>query len=273
MAARRAIVACILACACAVPAAAQIRNIRKFLEQCPQNDPAYAQIRADFELRRAGLPATVGPCTEPVSAMPTSAYTDELLIVQGLRVMYYMDRGQSGLHPWTGGKTLYDWMKTKIGGFDIQPGGGSFCCNSFGGRLFIGVGAQNDFNREFDKKWIGIAGNIDLYTHEARHVDGFPHVSCCGINNGCDQTFDQSNLSPYGTQWWLNKLWLDGTINVGVGCMVPIERNEAANWFLGGANSQFASRFCTNKPAVIPMRAEPGGPCSHTTRHRAVGRR
>jgi len=257
----------------AAPAGAQIRNIRKFLDQCPQNDPAYAQIRADFELRRAGLPAVVGACSEPVSAMPTSAYTDELIVLQGLRVILYMDRGQSGLYPWTNGLTLYNWMKTKIGGVDIQPAGGSFCCETFNGKLFVGIGSQDDFNREFDKKWIGIAGNIDLYTHEVRHVDGFPHVSCCGIANGCDDSFVQSNLSPYGTQWWLNKLWLDGTINVGVGCMPPLEKGEALNWFRGGANSQYASRFCNNKPAELPAPAAPGGPCLDTTRHRAVGHR
>jgi hypothetical protein len=27
-------------------------------------------------------------------------------------------------------------------------------------------------------------------------VDGFPHVSCCGIANGCDQTYDEKNLTP-----------------------------------------------------------------------------
>jgi len=256
----------------AAPAAAQIHNIRRFLDQCPQNDPLYAQIRADFELRRNGAATTVGACTEPVGTMPTSAYTDELLVVQGLRVIYYMDRGQSGLYPWTGGLRLYDWMKSKIGGIDIRPGG-SFCCESFNGRTFIAVGAQDDFNREFDKKWTGISGNIDLYVHETRHVDGFPHVSCCGLANGCDDTFNTASLSPYGTQWWLNKLWLDGTINVGVGCMTPTERNDALNWFLGSANGQFASRFCTNKPAALPAPSAPGGPCLDTIRHRAVGRR
>lgn len=253
-----------------MPAAAQIHNIRKFLDQCPQNDPAYAQIRTDFEIRRNGLATTIPPCTEPVSAMATSAYTDELLVVQGLRVVYYMDRGLSGHLPWTSG-TLYDWMKSKIGGLNIVAGG-SFCCQSFGGKTFVAIGSQDDFNREFDKKWIGIAGNIDLYAHETRHVDGFPHSSCCGITNGCDNTFDTANLSPYGIQWWLNKLWLDGTINVGVSCLPPIEKNDALNWFLGAVNSQFASRFCTNKPAALAAPAVVGGPCLDKTRRRAVGR-
>src|SRR5207253_11360263 len=52
---------------------------------------------------------------------------------------------------WTSG-TLYDWMKTKIGGVDILPNSGSFCCESFGGKTFVAVGAENDFNRDFDQK-------------------------------------------------------------------------------------------------------------------------
>jgi len=32
----------------------QIPSIGPFLERCPQNDPAYAQIRTDFQLRRNG---------------------------------------------------------------------------------------------------------------------------------------------------------------------------------------------------------------------------
>src|SRR5437867_514445 len=95
---------------------AQIHNIRQFLDQCPQTDPAIAQIRKDFEVRRGGiLVAELPPCTEPVSAMPASLYSDELIVLQGLRVIYYMDRGQTGHLPWTNG-TMYDWMKSKIGG-------------------------------------------------------------------------------------------------------------------------------------------------------------
>src|SRR5512140_3545788 len=108
---------------------AQIPNIGRFLDQCPQNDPAFAQILTDFKIRRSGVLASVPPCTEPVSAMATADYTDVLIVLQGLRVIYYMDRGQHGHLPWTGG-TLYEWMHSKIGGIDIVPGG-SFCCEVF----------------------------------------------------------------------------------------------------------------------------------------------
>ena len=171
-----------------------IADIGALLETCPANDPAYSQIRSDFELRRDGV--LVGPvaCSEPVSAMPASQYTDELIVLQGLRVIYYMDLGSPGLLSWTPG-TFYSWMKSKIGGINLDGGGGSSCCATFGGRLFIFVGAQNEFNREFDKTWQGISGNIALYAHEVRHVDGYFHVSCCGISGGCDQQYEEANPS------------------------------------------------------------------------------
>ena len=278
----------------ALPAAGEIRNIRRFLDQCPQNDPAFAQIRADFQLRRDGvIVASTPACTEPVSAMPTAGYTDELIALQALRVIYYMDLGMAGHLPWTP-STLYAWMKSKIGGIDIVAGGTSFCCEILGftpppppppgtpvpglpppipsSAYFIAIASEDDFNREFDKGWPGISGNIDLIAHEVRHRDGFPHTSCCGISGGCDQTFDAADLSPYGVQWWLNRAWLDGTINVGMSCLPPAELQAATTWFSGGLNSQFASRFCEHSPAAVPIPAVVGGACSDLPRRRAVRR-
>ena len=48
---------------------AGIANIAAFLDQCPTNDPAYAQIRTDFELRREGVP--VGAPEEPGTPLYT----------------------------------------------------------------------------------------------------------------------------------------------------------------------------------------------------------
>ena len=73
-------------------------------------------------------------------------------------------------------------------------------------------------------------------------------------------------------QWWLNDLWLTGGIDVGIECMPPAEKAEAVGWFSGAVNSQFASRFCTNKPAVVDPPPNPGGPCVDNTRRRAVRR-
>lgn len=232
--------------------AGDINNIDRFLEKCPQNDPAFPIITRDFTIRRNGAIVPTPACTEPVSAMPVSQYTDALILLQGLRVMYSMDRGQSGHLPWTAG-TLYDWMKTKIKGFDIvgnTTGSGGYCCETFGNDYYMVYYPADDSNRDFDRTWKGLSDNIAFYSHEARHVDGFPHVSCCGIPNGCDQTFDPANLSPYGVQWWLTDLYTTGVIDVGVGCLPPAEAADVLGWDLAGLD-QYRSRFCTNPPPPV----------------------
>ena len=243
------------------PACAQIDNIERFLGKCPTDDPAISQILADFNIRTNGVVVTQFPCTEPISSMALSNYTDPLIVLQGLRVIYYMDRGRSGHLPWTSG-SLYDWMKSQIKGIDISSdSGGSFCCESFPDGTYMVVAAQNDPNRDFDRSWPGISGNIGLYAHETRHVAGHGHSSCCGIAGGCDDTFDTNDLSAYAVQWWLNKAWLQGDINVGFSCADPSAVLEAANWHLGSCNSVFRSRFCTNQPPLLSMPIHPGGNC------------
>ena len=236
-----------------------INNIESFLDTCPSSDSATAQIRNDFQIRRNGILVGDILCSEPISQLPVSQYTDELIALQGLRVIYYMDRGRRGHLPWTPG-SLYDWMKTKIGGIDIRDGSGSFCCESIDGKLYMAVGAQ-DLNRDFDRKWEGISGNINLYAHETRHVDGFFHTSCCGIAGGCDQTYDINNLSAYAIQWWLEKSWLMGDINVGFSCSSPGRIQAIINWHLNGANFGFRERFCDNKPPMLSPPPVPGGQC------------
>jgi hypothetical protein len=237
-----------------------ITDVATFLDGCPTNDPIYAQLRADFELRRNGAVVGAVSCSEPVSALPTAQYTDEIIVLQGLRTIYYMDLGSAGHLPWTPG-TLYQWMRSKIDGIDIRDGvAGGACCTTYDGKLFFIAGAQTDFNRDFDKTWMGISGNIAFYAHEVRHVDGFPHVSCCGITGGCDQAYDEANLSAYGVQHFLNRLWLEGDINVGFSCLPAPEFEETVNWHLGSL-SVFRDRFCTNPPAVATRPAQPGGAC------------
>jgi hypothetical protein len=126
--------------------------------------------------------------------------------------------------------------------------------------LFFTLRAQNDANRDFDRGWREISGNIDLYAHELRHLDGFPHVSCCGIPGGCDQTYDETKLSPYGIQWWLNAHWLSGTLYVGFSCLAPTQINEIADWHQSAADT-FRDRFCDTKPPVLMRPAMPGGRC------------
>ncbi len=210
------------------PADALIDNIEQFLDRCPTGDPIYATLRTDFEIRRDGVVVGALSCSEPVSGMPIGQYTDELIVVQGLRTIHAMDAGRSGHLPWTPG-TLYGWMKSKIGGVNIRTDIGlSYCCDSFGGKQYIAIMAQDDYNRDVDRRWRGIAGNIDLYLHEVRHLDKPGHVSCCGISNGCDPTYDVADLSPYGIQRWLNNAWLTGNLYVGFSCLAPQTRQDIA---------------------------------------------
>lgn len=238
----------------------QIYNIDEFLEKCPTNDPAYNQIRNDFEIRKNGILVGDVTCNEPISNIPISDYTDELIILQGLRTIYYMDRNMSNHLPWTN-KSLYDWLKSKVDGFNIKDGvyGGHF--SWIDGKPFCFLGPSDDFNRGFDRTWRGISGNIDFYMHEARHRDGYSHVSCCGITNGCDQSYDETDLTAYGIQYWLNRAWLTGEINVGIGCLSNSRIQSIASWHLSSANDQFRNRFCDNLPPLLTMPGNPGGDC------------
>src|SRR5262249_39299624 len=58
-------------------------DIGPLLSTCPQHDPVYSQIRSDFQIRRNGVLVQEIPCSEPISQLPTSQYTDELIVVQG----------------------------------------------------------------------------------------------------------------------------------------------------------------------------------------------
>lgn len=240
-----------------------ISDIAAFLDQCPPSDPAYAQIRSDFEIRREGVPVGVIPCSEPVSAMSISQYTDELIAVQALRTVYYMEGGRQAAYPWTAG-SLYDWLKSKVGGFDLSAGG-SNCCASYNGRWYPRIATQNDWDRDYDRKWEGISNQITLMVHEARHVDGYPHVGYCPLfpdqPYGCDPAYDEQSLSPYGAEWWLNAKWLSGEINVGFACGSAQRVSQIAAFHQSVDNQDFRLRFVASPPPVLSIPPQPGGAC------------
>jgi len=230
----------------------QISNIEAFMDQCPQNDAAFPIILADFEIRNGSNIITQFPCTEPVSQMPLEEYTNELILMQGLRAIYHM---QDAALPWTN-LSLYDWLKSKVQGIQFAPS--SSCCYVIGSKTFMRVTFQNDFNREFDRKWEGLSGNISLYFHEARHADNFPHKACCDNSGSCDQTYDENKLSANGIQWWLNSAWLDGRIDVGYGCLSSTRVRQISNWHFNSCNGAFRDNFCDTQPPLVEMPATPG---------------
>lgn len=244
-----------------------IDDIAAFLEECPTNDPMYSQIRSDFVIRREGVVVGALSCSEPISAMPVSQYTDELIVVQALRAIYYMEGGRSVPYPWTS-SSLYDWMKTKIGGVDITASGSS-CCEDFNGRWYVRISTQASWDRDVARQWRGISARITTLAHESRHVNGFPHVGGCPLfpdqTFGCDQTYDEGNLSAYGVEWWLNAKWLSGELYVGFSCASPSVVSQIADWHLQMANNEFGGRFVDTAPPTLSMPAQPGGVCPSST--------
>ncbi|MBN1953382.1 MAG: T9SS type A sorting domain-containing protein [Bacteroidales bacterium] len=232
----------------------QITDIISFLDVCPTNDPAVDTILKDFEIRVDKVLVTDFPCYEPVSEMDIADYTEPLIYLQTFRVIYYMDRYMKDHLPWTN-LSLYDWMKENVDGINIVTGGsGGGCCTMIDDKLFFGIGDSDSANREFDKNWMGISGNIAFFAHEVRHAtgDGYHHSSCCGITAGCDEVYDENDLAPYAIQYWLMKSWLTGFINVGAGTRLnETEAEYMFNWYLAGLNYGFRERFCENIPDII----------------------
>jgi hypothetical protein len=157
-------------------------------------------------------------------------------------------------------------MKSKIGGVDIRANG-SYCCENYDGKWFVVIRSLSGFERRQHKQWRGLSEIIALLGHETRHVDGFPHVGGCPLfptaTYGCDQTYDPSNLSPYGIQWWLHSKWLSGEVNVGFGCLESVM--TIATGHLNAANNDYGLRFVTQPPPVLTMPQLPGGPCPGST--------
>jgi len=245
-----------------------ITDIRSFLARCPTNDPAYAALRADFELRADGVPiAGDPPCTEPYSTVPIAQLTDELYVLQVLRIAYYMSPGTESHLPWTS-LGLYPWLHTRVSGINLKAAPGQlYCCDQLDGRLFFAMSRQSDFSRDFKRDWPGLSGSLAFFAHEIRHADPGPgHVNGCPAFPqpsdplGCDPSYDLANLGSYGVQYWLESSWANGSLYIGIPCAPPaVAQTYLAN-AVQEANS-FINRFVTNAPPTATARRTYGGPC------------
>jgi hypothetical protein len=186
--------------------------------------------------------------------------SDEVSVLQALRVTRYMDAGRSGYLPWTDPR-LRDWPKSKVGGVDIRNDARTpSCCERLGVGDYIVLEPHFGPEKELYWGWKGVETLVTLLAHEARHVASFPRASDCGASFGCDETYDEANLFRHGIQWWLERAWLTGHINVRIGCLSESERNELDQLHLRSANGVHRGRFAVNKPQFRrcpPFRAEP----------------
>jgi len=66
---------------------------------------------------------------------------------------------------------------------------------------------------------------------------------------------------PEDIQRWLERSWLEGQINVGVGCLSQEEIWQDSQFHLGNANRQYRPRFCINPPPLLTAPTNPGGAC------------
>jgi hypothetical protein len=239
-------------------------SLQSFVDSCPQNDRNSSVIRRDFQILRDGKPVGDVTCREPYSTLPVAQVTDELATIQALRFAYYMDLGRSKYLPWTPLR-LYDWLQSRLAGFNIDTSlkdeVAASCCVTINGRRYITEATiPDDMNRRYRQTLAGLAAQVALIAHETRHTDGYRHVSCCGTQGACDQSYDEKNLSPFGIQYYLAKQWLTGAIDLGYSCD-PKMRVKLGNAFLELVNV-FPANFCDAKPPVLSIPQAPGGVCT-----------
>ncbi|HUF31420.1 MAG TPA: hypothetical protein VMM77_12280 [Gemmatimonadaceae bacterium] len=240
-----------------------------FLERCPANDPAYTQIRQDFEIRVDGqLVTTPIECTEPYATMPTEMLTDELIALQVLRTAYYLSVGTEGKLPWTT-QSLYAWMAASVDGINLKTTPGLlYCCDVIDGKVFIAYSRQNAFNRDFKRAWPGITSSLNFYGHEIRHANpgamghttGCPYWPLPTDPPGCDPSYDLANLGSYGLQYWLESSLATAYLNVGIGCLPAATATEYIQWHVNSANN-FRPNFVTSAPPEVVATVPHGGPC------------
>jgi hypothetical protein len=266
-----------------------IDNIATFLKTCPTDDADYNTIEQALPIYFDGTKVGSHTLATDVKAVcksiknssapaPTLRQQGEYLSAQALRTIYHMDKqGQSGCaYPWTHGASVYVWMSSLIAGIDMRDDTAySDCCEPLGTSVLIAAKELPAGQYPGAYTWTGIASWITLLVHETRHAPGnvsppdgvaYPHSRCCpaqqpGQPNSCDQSYQEGpTLSPYGTEYWLFRAWLNGTVNVGYSCMSPTNA-QATTQYLQSSASDFTGNFCTNPPPAVSLPSNPGGTC------------
>ena len=198
----------------ALPDAAAILDIDRFLDACPSEEDlrvvcSEIPIYVESYGRRAVLDGRA-ECESPVPS-------DAGLVVQALRVIRHMRL----IEPlsWTD-RHPYVWLTSKIDGIILRATTPfSYCCEhpvseSEGEQSLIVIKAADRELRGFRTSWVdpqagvGLAGLVTLIFHEARHVDA-PHT--CGAD---DQTL--SEMGAWGVQYDMAQRIADGRIGIGI---------------------------------------------------------
>lgn len=237
-----------------IKATSHIINFDEFIKECPMNDPNINQILADFQIRIDGNVMSTFTCSEPYYPMTTAQFSDQVKWLQTLRYLFYLDYGQSKHLPWTDLR-IYDWLKSKIGGINIQTGlNGGYCCGTYNNKPFITVGMlkNNTFGNYAqipDLYFAWSMNNFVLLLHETRHLDGYPHSNCCVAGTArCDSKYDLADLSPYGMHMWWYDAVLNRKLDFGFDCMPASFIKSVIDGTWTSSNNQKAN-FC-NQPTI-----------------------
>jgi hypothetical protein len=158
-------------------------------------------------------------------------------------------------------------MKSEVAGVDFRASAtGSSCCEVIGGKKYITLAKKDSSALKLYSDWVSMSGWLALFAHEARHADGPGHVTGCPAFPlptdpfGCDATYDPTNISSYGIQYWLYAGWITGYINVGIACASAATVKSITSSQVATANL-YPSRFVTNAPPTFPTTTVHGGLC------------